>query len=101
MVTLNLKPESPYPLAPPVKFSFDVETQTFGGPDGEFVAKMASEFQFYGGVEVIPCYIHPLGKRLSLVDLAAILSFYWDLRNTGLPAIPVPFDPDMPEDATY
>ncbi|MBF0415801.1 MAG: hypothetical protein HQL79_08550 [Magnetococcales bacterium] len=104
MIALNLQPKPPVCSIsmPPVNFTFDVETQTFGGKDGEMVAKVASEFQSYGEVTTIVGYAHPLSDRLSLVDLTAVLLPYWDLRDTDLPSLPpIPVDPDMPEDAVF
>lgn len=100
-VDLNLKPGPGVSRAPPVRFTFDTETQTFDGPDGAMVADVAAQLKAAGSVGVIPCYSHPLGDRLSLEDLAAILSSYWDLRDSGLPIIDIPEDPDMPEGAVF
>ncbi|MBF0632676.1 MAG: hypothetical protein HQL89_17070 [Magnetococcales bacterium] len=95
----DLRPIRDGSLVPPVRFSFDLETKVFSGPDAALVSEWIKEALDCGEVQVIPCYSHPLSKNLTLEDLSAILGCYWDLSGYDLPIIDIPEDPDMPEGA--
>lgn len=88
-------------LVPPVRFTFDPETENFGGPDSDLIARFVKLMREDGTIQVIPCYAYSLGEHLTLKDLGAILGFYWDLRDYDFPAIEIPRDPDMPEGAVF
>ncbi|MBF0146388.1 MAG: hypothetical protein HQL85_09405 [Magnetococcales bacterium] len=86
---------------PPVRFSFDQETENFGGPDGEMISRFVDEIFRSGSIQIIPCYSHSFGERLTLKDLGAIPLPFWDLQGYDFPAIEIPEDPDMPEGAVF
>ncbi|MBF0165846.1 MAG: hypothetical protein HQM01_15295 [Magnetococcales bacterium] len=100
-MSFDLKPrEGALSKIPEVQFTFAPETQKFGGRDGEMVGQYARQF-LGGSIGVMPCYTHPVGDRLTLIDLTAILLDDWDLRDSGLPPVEIPEDDGVPREAVY
>lgn len=86
-LTLHLEPY-PQSMYPPVDFTFDPDTQEFGGPDGKHVQSFVEDMQSGGYAYPIPHAPWPLGDRLSLMDMTAIIATAQWLVPDELPPLP-------------
>lgn len=86
-VSLHLEP-TPWSSCSARRFAFDPETQEFSGPDGEVMRGFVARYQEQGYATPAPCVGWPVGERITLQDLTAIIAGKW-ITPPELPALPM------------
>lgn len=84
-IAIHLEPVDSRLFSGSLDFTFDPDTQEFGGPDGDVIDQNVKLYQSQGYTTPIMCLRWPLGDRITLEDLTAILCPNW--QTTDLPKI--------------